>query len=139
MKNDTIHRIFGFSAAVVAGAVAAPQADAGLLDVNALVLEGDSVTGVGVVTRIDNLAVNNNGEWLVELDTDNPDTGRDTVMLLNGDVYLREGDAIEPVPATISSFDACNLNANGNNGWNIFLDGTSGTNDDSGVYFKTSL
>jgi hypothetical protein len=102
--------------------------------------EGDNVAGVGLVTRIDNLAVNSTGSWLVEADTDNADTNLDQVIVRDGVLYLREGDALaEPAGATIDSFDSVNLNDNGDSGWNFFLDGTSGTNDDSGIFFNTAL
>ncbi len=37
--------------------------------ITSLVLEGDVVAGVGLVTRIDNIAVNSHGQWIVEADT----------------------------------------------------------------------
>ena len=52
--------------------------------ITTLVLEGDQVSGVGLVTRIDTLAVNDLGDWLVEADTDFSDTDADTVLLRNG-------------------------------------------------------
>lgn len=104
------------------------------------VLEGDNVPGVGLVTRIDNLVINSDGSWLVEADTDNANTDADTVLLKDGVLYLREGQSVaDPNGASIDSFDAMTLNDNGDSGWNFFLDGTSGTNDDSGVYFNTAL
>lgn len=101
-----------------------------------LVLQGDSVPGVGLVTTISNLAVNDAGEWLVEADTDNADTDADAVLLRNGTLALREGDAI-PGPAGIllDSFDSVTLNNAGQSGFNFGLDGTSGgTSDDSSVH-----
>ncbi len=106
---------------------------------NAL-LEGDVVPGVGTVTRIDNLAVNDLGEWIVEADTDNADANIDTVVMKNGVLHLQEGQALtSPAGATLDSFDSINLNNNGDSGWNFFLDGTSGTGDDSGIYFNDQL
>lgn len=104
-----------------------------------LVLEGDSVPGVGIVTRIDNLAVNNDGQWIVEADTNAP-TDFDSVLIRDGKLYLREGDPIElPKGATIDSFDSVNLNNLGMSGWNFFLDGTMDIFDDSGIYLNTEL
>ncbi len=104
-----------------------------------LVLEGDTVPGVGTVTRIDNLAVNNDGQWIVEADT-NAAADFDSVLIRDGKLYLREGDPIElPKGASIDSFDSVNLNNLGMSGWNFFLDGTMGGSDDSGIYLNTEL
>lgn len=48
--------------------------------VTPLVQKGDVVTGVGTVTRIDNLAVNDDGSWIVEADTDHPNFDMDGVL-----------------------------------------------------------
>jgi hypothetical protein len=104
------------------------------------VLEGDSVPTVGMLTRIDNLVINNSGSWIVEADTDNPDTETDSVLIKDGVLLLREGQSLaEPAGASIDSFDSITLNNNGDSGWNFFLNGTGGTFDDSGVYFNTGL
>jgi hypothetical protein len=108
--------------------------------VSSAVLEGDVVPGVGTVTRIDNLAVNDLGDYLVEADTDNANADIDVVVLGPGGLVLQEGQSLAlPVGATLDSFDAINLNNNGDSGFNFFLDGTSGTNDDSGIYFNDHL
>lgn len=108
--------------------------------IEALVLEGDNIAGVGIVTRIDNIAVNNSGQWFVEADTNNADTNADSVLIRNGELFLREGQALaEPDGATLDTFDSVIMNNNGDGGWNFFLDGTSGINDDSGLYFNNSL
>jgi len=108
--------------------------------IETLVLEGDSVPGVGLVTHIDNLAINNLGMWIVEADTDHANTDADSVLIRDGVLYLREGDALdEPEGATIDSFDSVNVNILGTSGWNFFLDGTGGSNDDSGIYLNTDL
>jgi len=104
------------------------------------VLEGDNVAGVGNVTLINNLDINSNGEWIVEVDTDNANTDIDAALIKNGALYLQEGQALaEPVGASINTFDSVNLNNNGDSGWNFFLSGTSGTGDDSGIYFNDGL
>lgn len=107
--------------------------------VTPLVVEGDTVAGVGLVTRIDNLAINDSGGWLVEADTDAADTNTDQILLRSGGLYLRENDPLsDPPGATISSFDSININSAGNSGWNFFLSGPP-TNADSGIYFGTTL
>ncbi len=104
-----------------------------------LLLEGEFIPGVGNVTFIDNLAVNNAGQWIVEADT-NAATDIDSVLIRNSKLYLREGDPLDmPKGATIDSFDSINLNNLGISGWNFFLDGTKGFSDDSGIYLITEL
>jgi hypothetical protein len=117
----------------VAAAGGAPQ-------IVPLVVEGDSVPGVGLVTLINNIAVNGHGDWLVEADTDAA-TDFDVVLLRNGVLELREGDAVAAFPAgaTLGSFDSVTLNDSGQSGFNFFLDGPP-TSEDSSVnaYLDTS-
>ncbi len=104
-----------------------------------LVNDGQVIPGVGNVTSIDNLAVNVNGDWIVEADTDNPSTAADGVLLKNGIVLLRQSDPVAaPAGAVISSFDAVTLNANGESAWNLFVSGVP-TNADSGIFFGSTL
>lgn len=125
--------------ALGAAALLTAAAGAGTFPITPLLLEGDLVPGVGNVTSIDNIAVNNGGQWMVEADTNNADTNTDSVLMRSGALYLREGDPIDPVGASIGSFDSVNINNAGNSGWNIFLDGTGSTSTDSGVYFNSTL
>jgi hypothetical protein len=121
---------------ILAAAAGAP----GGITITPLLVQRDELSGVGLVTRIDNLAVNDVGDWLVEADTDHADANFDQVLVRNGDLYLREGDPLAlPVGASISSFDSININSAGDSGWNLFLDGTGGTTNDSGIYFNTNL
>ncbi|MHC4846664.1 MAG: hypothetical protein ACYTCU_10960 [Planctomycetota bacterium] len=108
--------------------------------ITTLVLEGDAVAGVGNVTRIDNIAVNDSGNWLAEVDTDNVDTDADGAVLENGVLYLREGQALAmPVGSTLDSFDSVYIDSFDDAVHNFFLDGTTGSGDDSGIYFNTTL
>lgn len=110
------------------------------IKVTVVTQEGQTVTGVGNVTSVANLKVNNSGSTLVEIDTDNSDTTIDSVLLQDGLLYLQEGQLLPlPVGAGIGSFDAVTLNNNGDSAWNFFLDGTAGSSFDSGVYFNTTL
>jgi hypothetical protein len=104
-----------------------------------LVAEGEIIPGVGAVTSISNLAINNTGGWLVEADTDNPDTTADSVLIKSGALFLREGDGLSlPLGAALGSFDSININDSGNSGWNFFLDNLP-SGQDSGVYFNSTL
>ncbi|RIK67064.1 MAG: hypothetical protein DCC65_07535 [Planctomycetota bacterium] len=117
--------------------------------ISAINLEGDVVAGVGTVPSgfgaSENHSVNDFGEWLVETDTNNPDTEADGVVLRgmghsSGALFLREGQSLlSPAGATLDSFDSININNVGNTSFNHFLDGTGGTNNDSGVYFNNDL
>ena len=69
-----------------------------------IVQEGDEVPGVGDVTRIDNLAVNDLGEWLVEADTDFTNTDQDQVLIRNGMLYLREDQDLDQPPGARLDF-----------------------------------
>jgi hypothetical protein len=122
---------------VAALALATPVA---AQSITPLVQDGDVVPGVGAVTSIQNLAVDSAGSWIVEVDTDNPDTDVDYALIKDGALLLREGQTLAaPSGATIDTFDAVTLNANGDSAWNLFLDGTSGSSDDSGIYFNGTL
>ena len=55
---------------------------AGAQTLTTLVKDADPISGVGSITSIDNVAVNDSGAWLVEADTDNPDTVIDSVIPL---------------------------------------------------------
>lgn len=124
---------------VAALVACAGSAQAGVLAFQIALLEGDSVAGVGNATLINNVAINNFGKWLVEADTNNADTTIDEVILLNGIIKVREGQALLGAPpTTLGSFDSVNLNNNADSGWNFFLDGQP-TNLDSGIYFNDVL
>ncbi len=106
----------------------------------AIAVEGDAVDGIGVIETINNLAINSNGDWLVEANTSFANTDEDTVLLKNGSVFLREGfgglDA--PAGAIINTFDSITLNDSGKGGFNFFIDPFP-TSEDSGVYIDTNL
>ncbi len=91
------------------------------------------VPGVGVVTGFGSFWVNDRGEWIADLDTDNVDPDLNSVLLLNGDLVVREGDPFAPAPpgSVIDSFDSVTLTNAGTGGFNFFLDNVA---DDSGVY-----
>jgi hypothetical protein len=121
--------------AVAAAAAVPSYGFAGDVVVAPLLTEGDPVAAVGAVTLINNLAIDNAGSWFAEVDTDNADTGIDGALLLDGVLLLREGDSVgSPAGALLSSFDSISPNDSGQVSYNLFLDGTTGTGDDSGVY-----
>lgn len=107
--------------------------------ITTLVLEGDDVPGIGQVTSIDAVTINDAGQWLVEVDTSFANADLDGAVLGPRGVFVREGDALAaPAGASIGSFDSVWLGEDGNVAWNLFLDGTP-TNADSGLFFNTDL
>ena len=116
------------------------QAQYQMVEPGAAVTTADVVMSVGTVTSIENMAINDDGSWVVEVDTDNADTDADGAMLKDGVLLLREGQALAaPAGASVGSFDACTLDNRGDSGWNLFLDGTTGFGDDSGVFLGDTL
>lgn len=106
-----------------------------------LVLEGDSIPGVGLVTGLESIAVTDSGEWLVELDTDNPTTTIDGVMLKNRVLVQREGSAVPaPAGATHNEFTSRSMRPNGDVAHSWTLDNTAGgTTDNAAVYVNSTL
>ena len=104
--------------------------------ITTLVLEGDAIAGVGNVTTIGNIDVNNNGDWVVEVDTDNPLTDDDNAIIANGVMVYQENQSLAmPVGTFLDSFDSMSLNEAGVFSSNWFMDGTAGSSDDSGLFF----
>ncbi len=123
-------------AALLASLLAAAAEAQAPFRIRPLVIRGQNVPGVGFAVRIDNLAVNNRGEWLVELDTDNPDSTADQVLLRSGVLFRREGEFLaQPPGAQLSAFDSISLNNLGAYGANDFLGNIGDPDRDSGVYF----
>ncbi len=102
---------------------------------------GDDVPGVGLVTTIDTVSVANGGVWMVEADTNHANTNADQVVLRNGVLASRQGDALAaPAGTTISSFGSggAPISSAGDWAWNYFLDGATSTTD-SGIFFNNTL
>ncbi len=135
-------RIEAAAALLVPLAALAPSASADVLTTFTVpVRAGNAVAGVGAVTTFDSLAVANAGLWTVEADTDNADTSADQVVLRNGVLAARQGDALAaPAGTTISSFGSggAPINAAGHWGWNYFLNGATSSTD-SGIFFDNTL
>ncbi|MEM7807296.1 MAG: PEP-CTERM sorting domain-containing protein [Planctomycetota bacterium] len=124
--------------ALIAAAATALPAAAQTFDI--VLEEGDTVPGIGVITRVDGVATNNLGDILIEVDTDGADTTKDGALLLNGSVFLGESESLAaPVGAGAGSFDDFQLTNDGRVAQNLFLDGTTGSGDDSGLYFDKTL
>ncbi|MEM6675612.1 MAG: hypothetical protein AAF726_22365 [Planctomycetota bacterium] len=116
----------------------APSAASQTLSI--VVSEDDVIPGVGEISRIDGVSIASDGTAFIEVDTDNPDTAADSVLLRNGVLFLREDQAL-PLPpgARLGSFDGISAGPGGTVAMNLFLDGTTGTSDNSGIYFGDTL
>ncbi|MBK9127694.1 MAG: hypothetical protein IPM13_07815 [Phycisphaerales bacterium] len=131
---------FSLSVLLVLGAAALVPA----ATITAVVLDGDIVPGVGAVTAVDNVAVNNLGNWLALVDTDGVTTA-DMCVLSGGPgggfiMKYREGQSLIGLPiGVLSSIDGFCINDAGNSGWNFFLSGTGSTNNDSGIFYNDQL
>ena len=127
-------------ALTLAACLLGPALPIGAQTIVPLVVEGDVVVGVGAVTRIDNLAINDLGEWIVEVDTDHANADADGALIRGGALWVREGDPLgAPAGAPVGSFDSIILTTAGEVSQNLFLDGTAGSFDDSGVYYNAAL
>ena len=104
-----------------------------------VLLNGDPVIGVGDITAIDAVVVNDSGEWIVVCDTNHPDPSVDRVVIRGGAMYLREGDVIdEPIGSSIAAFRSIDLNTEGESVWYLKLDGTP-LDQDTGIFAETDL
>jgi len=106
-----------------------------------VVLEQDQpIVGVGDVDTIDNLVVNDFGEARIWVDTDATTAVDEAIVDLNFAVLLQEGGALSaPAGATVKTFDSLTLDDAGGSFFNVRLDGTSGSSDDSGLFFGDQL
>lgn len=109
-------------------------------NIQPLILEGETIGGVGEVTRIDNLSVAANGSWLVEVDTNSSVLDEDGVVMKDGAIYFREGQALaQPAGALLDSFDALTSNVSGHTALNFRLQGNVTSETNGGVYFDDRL
>ena len=105
-----------------------------------LVLEGDPVAGAGLVTSIANLAVDDSGNWYVEVDTDLANTDADgAVVGASGTLWLEGAPLAEPSGANLDTFDSLVVDGTGRLAQNFILSGAVTTADNAGVYVDDSL
>ena len=121
---------------VVAIVSLARPALAGEPTLSVLVRAGDMIPDYGTVTGIDDITVNNDGDWLVEVRyTPIGGGGTQFLILKNGDVLVAPGDPVEPSPSVVSStsnlFKA--LNNHGNTAFRLALSGGPSPN---GMYYN---
>ncbi len=112
---------------------------AGAQTVTPLVREGDVVTGLGTVTLINGLAVDDAGNVLVHVLTDNPDPDGNAAMVdAAGNAVVQEGASlVDPPGAVLRTFN--NEVRLAGDGTALFFLGLAGTGlpADEGLYRKT--
>jgi hypothetical protein len=131
-------RLFAAPAIIALGAVAFTTAPtiAGPPEVNLSILiqEGDPMPGGdGTVGIINDISINNNGDWLVDVNVVGGSTNR--AIIKNGALWLANGDPIEPND-TVSS--VANLLKHMNNHGDVTFRPTL-TDNNSGVYLNFNL
>ncbi|MBL8858540.1 MAG: hypothetical protein JNL28_08560 [Planctomycetes bacterium] len=109
--------------------------------ITTLVLEGDSVGGVGLVTGLESIAITDSGTWLIEVDTDNADTTIDGVMFSSAGIVQLEGTAVSaPAGALHNEFTSRSLRNNNDAAHIWSLTNTpGGTADNVALYVNTTL
>ncbi len=76
-------------------------ATASEFELSILIQDGDALPGgLGTVSNVNDITVNDNGDWLVDVSLTGGSTNR--ALVLNGDVWLAHGDPIDP-DDTVSS------------------------------------
>ena len=105
-----------------------------------LVRQGDVIPGVGTVVDVSLVTLNANYDWIVEVQTDNPDPDKDRVALRMGYPFLKEGDPLaQPPGAVIKALDSYAYDWNGKLATNYTLGGAVGPNDFEGLYYDGLL
>ena len=111
------------------------------IEITPIIVEGDLVSGVGIVESVENLAINDNGDTFVELLTDFANTDQDGVLVKNNVAFIQEGvigDVTGPMGAFVDFFDSVTINNDCVGGFNFFIDPFAGTAD-SGLYIDNEL
>ncbi len=123
--------------ALAFAALLSPAAAAQGFEIFKVVERGDVIPGFGTVNFVDAAATNERGDWTARVRLQNPGP---TMVLKNGSPHLVWGQSLaQPVGSTISSVQSIEINNHGDIAHNIFLNGTQGSFDDSGVYLNDTL
>lgn len=105
-----------------------------------LVSVGDDIEDFGVVDEILWEAVNNSGEWTVLINRNLGNGGEEDGLLRNGVLFLQERTEIEQPPgAILEGLTAFDMNDTGQLSIHLYLDGTLGEDDNSGIYLDDQL
>lgn len=118
-----------------------PSGPARAQSITPLILEGDPIAGVGLVTGLQGIAITDSGTWLAEVDTDNADTTIDVVLLRNGVILQREGSPVPAPPGALhNEFSSRSLRNDGTAAHIWALSNTpGGTTDNVALYVGPTL
>lgn len=135
MKASTPLRLGTLPLALAGLALASAPASA--QSAQMLLSRGQAIPTVGNITSIDKFAINDNGDWLAVVVTNAP-ANKDTIVLRNGFVTLREGTVLgAPAGATFTAPRSLNVDSRGNIFWDLELTPAGGSTTITGVYFNT--
>ena len=122
-------------ASLVLSVLASPAAYAQTL--HQTIQNGDTVVGMGTLTHITNIFINDSGVWLAAVGTDFILENRDEAILRNGFVTLREGSPLlAPEGATIKIFQSLWMIDSGALALSMDLTASLG---ESGIFWNTLL
>jgi len=104
-----------------------------------LVEIGDEIPGVGTVTEVSAMAINDSGEWVARVTTDNPDPARDEAIVGDVGLVIREGMTMrDPAGASLQELGSVTLSRDGRSAWELAFR-VPGDNTEVGVYLKENL
>jgi len=103
-----------------------------------LVQDGYPVAGIGSVTAIDSVAVNDSGSWVAAVFTD-ASLDRNLVLLRDGMTLLVEDQQMPGSPGfVLQAFDGVTINDLGDSCWNLFLRGGTPPVTETAIYINTT-
>ncbi|MCA8981281.1 MAG: hypothetical protein H6831_02590 [Planctomycetes bacterium] len=130
----SIHKLLSPCAALALVAPVSAQT------ITTLALAGDNVAGVGNITNIERMSVNSAGQWVIEVDTDNPNTNIDHAILSSVGYGNSEGQPLAmPVGATLFSTASVDINGGDELAFSFYLGGAVSSSDNRGVYWNNNL
>jgi hypothetical protein len=117
--------------------------DPSALDADIVLRLGDDVPGIGEVTVIREVAVDDLGNWYVDVNTDFPNNDQDDAVVRSGALLYQEGHGLAlPVGTVIDAFDDLDgsVTDDGMPGWVLFTDGGGlGSPANQGVFVGDEL
>jgi hypothetical protein len=130
-------------AGLMAAAPVFALGDPAALDADIVLRLGDGVPGVGDVTVIREVAVDDLGNWYVDVNTDFPNNDQDDAVVRSGALLYQEGHGLaQPANTVIDAFDDLDgsVTDGGMPGWVLFLDGGGlGSPANQGVFVGDEL
>ncbi|MFT7463102.1 MAG: hypothetical protein ACI9EF_001444 [Pseudohongiellaceae bacterium] len=104
---------------------------------------GDNVPGLGDVTVIREVAIDDLGNWYVDVNTDFPNNDQDDAVVRSGALLYQEGHSLNlPVGTVVDAFDDLDGSIVDNDlpGWVLFMDGGGlGNPENQGVFVGDEL